>query len=559
MLIPEHPPLEQSQQTENEHKPNLLLGSVSRFMWLATVLITNWTRRELAKDSTRSIVLGAIAAVFLAIGFEASKENPEKRIASGSIAFICCVFALRAAQRWEQDSSLDRTLKNVELDDIAASLTDESEAKALRRRIELGLPNPQTELAALRQDMQSLAIASMSDGSAVPVNQAAIFPVEDLAQTIADSESDESNFLFVGKSRSGKTSVIVNAMAKKSSRDRVHWYVFNGKPERDNAWGGLVKTDSYWAVNSKERAVSMLGQFQACLKQLQQWQDSETGEHSPMFVVSDEVNNQRKLLNKVQNKKFDNTSTVYCTQCMSERSGWWISTHSHGVDEIGLDKKYQTSFQLVSLGREGKYETLEAAIDDRFVIRSKAKREELRAKLDAYQSLGGTEALAFTNQGGMCRIVRLPHYSKDVSIVSNRAIANAIDTPEDFPVANAEDMRDELNTMLNDALSKELSDEPQETEEEAAQNSPEESQPKVPKRQFNADLLPEKGDEFLSYLLEKEGRLFNTRVLFQNWGKRRFPTGVDEFKSFLARLISAGAIVANDAELNEFTVLIRSI
>ncbi len=267
------------------------------------------------------------------------------------------------------------------------------------------------------QQAQAIANHGSLQG-APPLPASEIFPVEDLALTIAESDSDEQNFLFVGKSRSGKTSILVNAMSQKTLKNQglVDWFVFNGKPERENRWGGLVDSpNDYWAVNSDERAIEMLGQFKACVSVLQQWQDSNA-QHYPMVICMDEVNNQRNLLPKQQQQEFDRRLSLFATQCMSERSGLWLSTHSHNVDDIGLNRKLQQSFQVVCVGRNGKYESIAAVLDDEYIIRDRDLRQALKAQLQAYTHTGEKGAIAFTNLGGSSRLVKLPHYSKDVTL-----------------------------------------------------------------------------------------------------------------------------------------------
>lgn len=266
---------------------------------------------------------------------------------------------------------------------------------------------------------QAQAIAnhgSLQGASPLPASE--IFPVEDLALTIAESDSDEENFLFVGKSRSGKTSMVLNAMARKNAKHdgMVDWYLFNGKPEKGNRWGGLVDSPSdYWEVNSEEKAADMYGQLQACVRVLQDWQ-STGADHYPMVLIFEELNNQRILLTDQQRKDLDKKIALFTTQCMSEQSGLWISAHSHNVVDLGLNKKLQQSFQVVALGRNGKYESVSAVLDDEYIIRDRDLRQALKAQLQAYTHTGEKGAIAFTNLGGSSRLVKLPHYSKDVSL-----------------------------------------------------------------------------------------------------------------------------------------------
>ena len=274
----------------------------------------------------------------------------------------------------------------------------------------------------------------------------AVIPQEDLAQTIATADSDEQNFLFVGKSRSGKTSMLVNAMARKHQhlRGEIDWYVFNGKPEKDNHWGGLVRSPSdYWAVNSDERAVEMIGQFKACVGALTEWQDTGA-DHYSMFIVADEVNNQRELMGEKDEKQYDSLVRRYATQCMSEASGLWLSSHAYNVEDIGLNRRLQKSFQLVILGRNGKYDSIADAINDYRLISNRETREQLKAQLDIYQ---GKDAIALTNVGGSWRLVQLPYYSKEVEIVRgalNQPVGEIIDAEP------AEDsmMAERLNAVL---------------------------------------------------------------------------------------------------------------
>lgn len=309
--------------------------------------------------------------------------------------------------------------------------------------------------------MQQLSIEGVGEMQQLLAGQ---LPTEDLAQAIAIADSDEQNFLFVGKSRSGKTSVLVNAMAKKHQhlRGEVDWYVFNGKPEKDNHWGGLVRSPSdYWPVNNEERAVEMIGQFKACVGALTEWQDSGV-DHYSMFIVADEVNNQRELLGQKDEQQYDSLLRRYATQCMSERSGLWLSSHAYNVEDVGLNRRLQKSFQLIILGRNGKYDSIADAINDYRLISNKDTREQLKAQLDMYQ---GKDAIALTNVGGSWRLLQLPYYSKDVEIsrgALNQSTAEIIDEPKSdrpsteqleniFKLSTAAQLSDELQLILQAA------------------------------------------------------------------------------------------------------------
>jgi len=73
-------------------------------------------------------------------------------------------------------------------------------------------------------------------------------------------------------------------------------------------------------------------------------------------------------------KAFDKKISLCATQSMSEQSGLWISTHSHAVYDIGLNKRLQQGFQIIVLGSQGKYESIGYAIDDEYLVRNKDLR-----------------------------------------------------------------------------------------------------------------------------------------------------------------------------------------
>lgn len=244
-------------------------------------------------------------------------------------------------------------------------------------------------------------------------------PAEDLAQTIGQCPEDESNFIFVGKSRSGKTSMIINAMKAKEqwTKKTSVFMILNGKPERDNQWGGLVGTTCYYAINNRDRALNGFKIMDRLVRKLGEWQDNPV-KHPSLFVVADEVNNQQILLPTKQRPEYSELLSLFATQCMSERSGLWLSSHSHLVSDVGLNRQIQQSFQVVALGREGKYETITAVLDDQYIIRDMDLRMALKTQLRDYVSQGNTGAIAFTNQGGNPRLVALPQYSKNLTIFS---------------------------------------------------------------------------------------------------------------------------------------------
>lgn len=264
-------------------------------------------------------------------------------------------------------------------------------------------------------------------------------PLEDVAASITEAGSDEQNFLFVGKSRSGKTSTLLAAMAYKHRvmGGEVDWLIFNAKPEKANKWGGLTQLpDTYFEVNSGEKAMDALSRFMDAIATLQGWQ-SDPREHRPMFAVFDEINNARILLDDKPAKQLDKCIALYGTQCMSEESGLWISAHSHNVEDLGLNRKLQQSLQMVVLGRNGKYESIQAVLDDYMVIRSKDTRDRLKAQLEHYISQGGKDSIAFTDIGGTPRLIKLPYYSKTIRVVDGSpAIFDRVPRTETPPETN---------------------------------------------------------------------------------------------------------------------------
>ncbi|MGB3494227.1 MAG: hypothetical protein WBA57_15965, partial [Elainellaceae cyanobacterium] len=245
-------------------------------------------------------------------------------------------------------------------------------------------------------------------------------------------------------------------------------------------------------VNSEEKAKEMFGQFQANVGALQDWQTQGT-EHYPMFLVMDEVNNQRILMTDTDRKKFDKKLSLYATQCMSEQSGLWISTHSHAVDDIGLNKRLQQNFQVIVLGRLGKYESIAYAIDDEYLIRDKDLRQALKAQLQAYVASGEKGAIAFTNVGGDSRLVKLPHYSKDVRITESPLNASVKSQPQPQTNPQKLGLREQLETMWS-LPSAEV--EPEQTE-----------------------TLSESAREFLRYCGDKNliGQWVKVRDIRKNW------------------------------------------
>jgi len=394
-------------------------------------------------DGDRTVKIIGLTASSLALWLipKAADVSYVWRAAFGFTALSVCLTAVHESTREQEAEPFTRAEKMAIKERHAIELAYSQMAFESELQNRLGMVQQQ-------QQQQQLP-ATQNVYVTVDANGQVTLPTEDLAQTIADSGSDEQNFLFVGKSRCGKTSMLVNAIARKNQRHQglVDWFIFNGKPEKDNDWGGLLNSKSdYWAVNSEEKAKEMFGQFQSCVGALQDWQSKGT-EHYPMFLVMDEVNNQRILMTDTDRKKFDKKMSLYATQCMSEQSGLWISTHSHAVDDIGLNKRLQQNFQVIVLGRQGKYESIAYALDDEYLIRDKDLRVALKSQLQAYVASGEKGAIAFTNVGGDSRLVKLPHYSKDVRITASPLNASVKSQPH--PQTNPQKLgfREQLETM----------------------------------------------------------------------------------------------------------------
>ncbi|HEY9662096.1 MAG TPA: hypothetical protein V6C65_26880 [Allocoleopsis sp.] len=335
---------------------------------------------------------------------------------------VCLTIAVATSGKLERDVTEIRVRNRMGHQYVVDEMVDAVNLQRAATSAKIRLLNGCFTQGEIQQQMGQI-MAMLKGGY---IDQPALPPAggiqpEDLAQSIADTNGDENNILFVGKSRSGKTSIMVNAMARKTARHSgdLDWFVFNGKPEKDNDWGGLAASpNDYWEVNSDEKAVEMMRQFKTCVKTLQTWQSNKST-HYPMFIAADEINNQRILLDDQTCKTFDKMIALFATQCMSEQSGLWLASHSHNVEDIGLNRKLQQSFQIVALGRNGKYESIAAVLDDQLVIRDKGTRDRLKHELQEYINAGGNGAIAFTNLGGDSRLVKLPHYSKDVRIQRN--------------------------------------------------------------------------------------------------------------------------------------------
>lgn len=234
---------------------------------------------------------------------------------------------------------------------------------------------------------------------------------ENLAHSLA--RSPELNAIIVGRSRSGKSTFINAALGV------IHGklpYILDGKPERTNSYAGLkADPNVYLAVNSKDAAMEAIARWENVLELLRKGQ---TGEPLPQLVVMDEVNNQRLLLDSKDGKVLDDAIALFSTQVMGQGGGIWLSSHSHLVSDVGLNRQLQTSYAVIALGRDGRYSSIEAVLDDALVIRSKVAREALKSQLTAYRDNGGNGAIAFTNLGGDDRLVVLPDYSKLLSPTS---------------------------------------------------------------------------------------------------------------------------------------------
>jgi|GEM_PF-6637963 len=454
-------------------------------------------------DGDRTVKIIGLTASSLALWLipKATDVSYVWRAMFGFTALSVCLTAVYESGKEQEMEGFTRAEKMAVKERHAIELAYSQMAFENELQTRLGMTQPQQQLPAA----QHVHVT-------VDANGQATLPTEDLAQTIADAGSDEQNFLFVGKSRSGKTSVLVNTIAHKNQRHQgmVDWFIFNGKPEKVNDWGGLRASKSdYWDVNSEEKAVEMFGQFQANVGALQDWQTQGT-EHYPMFLVMDEVNNQRILMTDADRKKFDKKLSLYATQCMSEQSGLWISTHSHAVDDIGLNKRLQQNFQVIVLGRLGKNESIAYAIDDEYLIRDKDLRVALKAQLQAYVASGEKGAIAFTNIGGDSRLVKLPHYSKDVRITASPLNASVKPQPQD----NQQVMRprEQLEVMWS-----------------------------LPTAQPEQTALSGKERDFLRYCAEKNliGQWVKIREIRQNWANRNDLKG-DSLPIFLGTLTQAG-------------------
>ena len=256
--------------------------------------------------------------------------------------------------------------------------------------------------------------------------------VENLASTLA--QSPELNALIVGRSQSGKSTFINAALEVICGKLP---YILDGKPERTNTYAGLkADPNIYLAVNSKDAAMEAIARWENVLELLRKGQ---SGDPLPQLVVMDELNNQRLLLDNKDGKTLDEAIALFSTQVMCQGGGIWLSSHSHLVSDVGLNRQLQTSYAVIALGRNGRYSSIEAVLDDSLVIRSKVAREALKAQLTAYRDNGGNGAIAFTNLGGDDRLVVLPDYSKLLS-------------PTSTPGADPSHQQDDAPQWLEDEL-----------------------------------------------------------------------------------------------------------
>jgi hypothetical protein len=344
----------------------------------------------------------------------------------------------------------------IKLDAQTAGMTDEMKGQYVEflRKVETpyltgtqtldSINSPADKVTGGKQE----ALDQEPDGS--------IIPVEDLAQSIADADIDEGNILFAARSRAGKTTLIGNAIYRKHQRHNgnIDFRIFDGKGGKDVKFAGLERSPKdYTLVNTEAAAAQMMGEFSGVLGALAAYQ-TEPEHHFPMVCIHEELNHQRVLLPKKRREQLNENVARYATQGMGEEFYHWLSSHSHYVEEVGLNRMIQQCYRIVALGRNGKYESLQFVLEDEKVIRDKGTRDRLKAQLQEYIASGGKGTIAFTNLEGNPRLVTLPFYSKNV------LISNTNEALNDEPLASPSEARiaPDILEVIDDAVAESEAD-----------------------------------------------------------------------------------------------------
>lgn len=248
-------------------------------------------------------------------------------------------------------------------------------------------------------------------------------------------------------------------------------------------------------------------------------------EDFPLYLLVDEINNgieqaKSQALGKMQRKHEDilkSNLKFIATQGRERLIRGIFTAHGNLMGLLGVDGDTAQSLVCAILGRQleqGDGFSLIRKVLKNQVLFSKEDRSKLSIQLGRVREIVEPtgQAIALTNLRGDWEFVILPKSYKN-----------------DPGMLNAEPQNQSVTQLIRDG----------------------EPSSKSAKRQFN-----QQQERFLKYLAKRSphnGDWFNTRTLADNWGRDNCGT-TQQFKEFLASLISCGAIHSKDAELNWFAI-----
>jgi hypothetical protein len=342
---------------------------------------------------------------------------------------------------------------------------------------------------------------------------------EELDLALEAAQNDKS-LLVSGISGAGKTTFLRHLI---HAIDRVHdgGEMFMGIDFKGSTghFCGLEKSGSFvtspapgqdyrFAAAQVRDVVDMLGSRE---------------EEFPLYLLVDEINNgleqaKAQVVQKGQRKPEETLKSdlkFIATQGRERLIRGVFTAHGNLMSLLGIDGDTAQSLVCAVLGRKlekGDGFSLIRKVLKNQVLFGKDDRLKLLTELEQIRVIaeGSGQAIALTNIRGDWELVLLPvAYKNDPGLL------------------NAEPQNQGVTQLIQ-------GDKPT----------------------FDTSKISEQGERFLRYLSKRspqDGEWFNTRILADNWGRDNCGTTQD-FKQFLASLITSGAIYSKDADLNWFSI-----
>lgn len=242
--------------------------------------------------------------------------------------------------------------------------------------------------------------------------------VYDIAFDIADSKK---HILIVASTTSGK-STLLSEVLRYSNQMEHHITILDGKGNRAFASSGAI----YRQCNTPERALMAIKELRILATTLKTRIDVHmaTGQtdFTPITILVDEINVIRSLLDKNSLKEFTDLFKLLLLQGASSKMFIRASSHTSRLAQLGLDGGEADSLGLVSLGRDGCYESIEDMIRYNVTDRERQSVNDSLGRICRGENFRETLCLSHLKKRGFLRspwLEKLPQQS-EASIVRDR-------------------------------------------------------------------------------------------------------------------------------------------